>query len=69
MLHLTDNEKDLLRRIIEDVADAPEDLRSPWLRFVRLRLSVPEVVALRKLRTSFFAPAKVELRPLHSELL
>lgn len=69
MLRLNDTEKDLLKRLIEDVADAPEDLRAPSLRVVKLRLTVVEIVALRKLRTSFYASAKVDLSPKHSELL
>lgn len=64
---LTDTEKALLERIITAVADAPEDYRAPKYSSVQIDLSVPETIALRKLRTSFYASrAKQPLPPKHA---
>lgn len=64
---MDDTERALLARIVEAFADAPEDKNAPQYRNVQLRLTVPEVIALRKLRASFYASAKKEvLTPKHA---
>ena len=62
MTNLTDTEKHLLLRIVEEVAQAEFDKRT----IEKLSLSVPEIIALRCLATKLKRKLYTKIPPKHS---